>query len=95
MPVAQAVGTQIETIESIGGDDGLDPLQEAFIVCGGAQCGICTPGMILAAVALLRENPTPSTAEIRQAIAGNLCRCTGYTRIVESVTHACKKASAP
>lgn len=92
IPVAQVEGAEITTIEGITlGDGQLHPVQEAFIECGGAQCGICTPGMIIAAVSLLRRNPSPSDADIRNALAGNLCRCTGYMKIFESVVQACKK----
>jgi aerobic-type carbon monoxide dehydrogenase small subunit (CoxS/CutS family) len=66
----------------------MHPLQQAFLACGGAQCGICTPGMLIAATHLLEHNPHPSMAEIREGLAGNLCRCTGFTRIFESVIAA-------
>jgi len=69
-------------------------LQEAFLECGGAQCGICTPGMILAAVHLLDEKPEPTTAEIREGLSGNLCRCTGYSQIVEAVAEAARRRTA-
>ncbi len=80
VPVLQAEGASITTIEGIAG-----PVQQAFIDAGGAQCGICTPGMIVAAAALLLENAAPSEDEIRNGLAGNLCRCTGYMRIFEAV----------
>ena len=90
VPVAQINGTQVTTIEGIAGDDQLHAVQQAFIDCGGAQCGICTPGMVLAAVNLLERNPNPTETDIRNGLAGNLCRCTGYMKIFESVVQACK-----
>ena len=78
-------GREITTIEGIADGLALDPLQEAFAVTGGVQCGFCTPGMILAAKSLLAERPNPTEAEVRQALSGNLCRCTGYSKIVEAV----------
>ena len=92
VPVAQVEGSAIKTIEGIALSDGqLHDVQQAFIECGGAQCGICTPGMVMAAVNLLEKNPTPDEAEIRNGLAGNLCRCTGYMKIFESVVRACRK----
>src|ERR1700730_13679188 len=90
VPVAQVEGASIQTIEGIATDDQLHAVQRAFIECGGAQCGICTPGMVLAAVNLLDRNPNPSGTDIRNGLAGNLCRCTGYIKIFESVVRACK-----
>lgn len=90
VPVLQIEGTQIKTIEGIASDEQLHDLQQAFIACGGAQCGICTPGMIIAAVSLLERIPQPSEAEIRTGLAGNLCRCTGYMKIFEAVVRACQ-----
>jgi carbon-monoxide dehydrogenase small subunit len=84
----QAVGKKITTIEGIAIGDDLAPLQKCFIEDGGAQCGICTPGMIVSAEALLRQKKNPTDAEIRDAIAGNICRCTGYQRIVDAIRHA-------
>ena len=78
-------GKNITTIEGLRRDDGLHPLQEAFISHNAVQCGFCTPGMILTATALLDENPNPSEEEIRHYLQGNLCRCTGYTKIVQAV----------
>jgi len=92
VPVAQVEGTTLKTIEGIAGPDKLHAVQQAFIEYGGAQCGICTPGMVLAAVDLLERNPNPTEAEIRTGLAGNLCRCTGYMKIFESVVGACRKA---
>ncbi len=91
MPLLQAHGTDIVTIEGVASAERLHAVQEAFIRCGGAQCGICTPGMVLAAVALLDRVPQPSEAEVRAALAGNLCRCTGYMRIFEAVLEACRR----
>ena len=91
VPVVQAEGATIKTIESVASDDQLHAVQQTFVEFGGAQCGICTPGMVLAAVDLLERNPNPSEAEIRTGLAGNLCRCTGYMKIFESVVHACRK----
>jgi len=89
VPVLQAEGTEILTIEGVAGEH-LHAVQQAFLECGGAQCGICTPGMILAALNLLARHPQPTEAEIRQGLAGNLCRCTGYTKIVDSILAACR-----
>src|ERR671910_1803508 len=91
VPVAQANGSTIKTIEGVANGDELHAVQQAFIDYGGAQCGICTPGMIMAAVDLLERNPNPTEAEIRTGLAGNLCRCTGYMKIFESVVRACQK----
>lgn len=85
---AEADGKKITTIEGLADGDKLDPIQEAFVEQGGLQCGFCTPGMILSTKALLDENPNPSEEEIRRGIAGNLCRCTGYTKIIESIKAA-------
>jgi len=91
VPVLQAEGTSIRTIEGVADGDRLHAVQQAFITHGGAQCGICTPGMILAAVNLLAHHPRPTEAQIREGLAGNLCRCTGYIKIFESVVEACRK----
>ncbi len=93
VPVAQASGTSIDTIEGISAHALMRPLQEAFLECGGAQCGICTPGMILAAVHLLENKPEPALAEIREGLAGNLCRCTGYMQIFEAVARAARRVA--
>ena len=87
----QADGAELLTIEGLAQGDRLHPLQEAFWECHGLQCGFCTPGMILSAYQLLMRNPKPSEPEIRHAIDGNLCRCTGYEHIVDSVQYAAKK----
>jgi carbon-monoxide dehydrogenase small subunit len=91
VPVAQASGASIVTIEGMSAHTLMNPLQEAFLECGGAQCGICTPGMILAAVHLLEKKPEPALADIREGLAGNLCRCTGYTQIFEAVARAARR----
>lgn len=91
VPVAQVNGAEITTIEGVANDDVLHPVQQTFIDHGGAQCGICTPGMVLAAVDLLKRNPEPNENDIRNGLAGNLCRCTGYMKIFESVVRAYQK----
>ena len=91
VPVAQVSGAEITTIEGVARADQLHGVQQSFIEHGGAQCGICTPGMVLAAVDLLKRNPSPTENEIRNGLAGNLCRCTGYMKIFESVVRACQK----
>jgi len=88
VPVLQAAGSSVITIERLAAGGTLHVLQEAFLECGGAQCGICTPGMILAAVHLLNGTPEPTTGEIREGLSGNLCRCTGYSQIVDAVAEA-------
>lgn len=87
----EAEGRQITTIEGLASGDDLHPVQRAFIECGALQCGFCTPGMVLSTVALLRRSPNPSQAEIRDALAGNLCRCTGYDKIVKAVLQVAKE----
>jgi carbon-monoxide dehydrogenase small subunit len=94
VPVLQAGGASIVTIEGLAKGDALHVLQEAFLECGGAQCGICTPGMILAAAHLLNAKPRPTTDEIREGLSGNLCRCTGYAQIVEAVAEAAHRRSS-
>jgi carbon-monoxide dehydrogenase small subunit len=81
-------GKRIQTIEGMAKDGELHPVQKAFVEYGAIQCGFCTPGMVLSAVALLKRNKTPNTAEIKKAISGNLCRCTGYIKIVEAIQKA-------
>jgi carbon-monoxide dehydrogenase small subunit len=81
-------GKRIQTIEGMAKDGELHPVQKAFVEYGAIQCGFCTPGMVLSAVALLKRNKTPNTAEIKKAISGNLCRCTGYIKIIEAIQKA-------
>jgi len=81
----EADGKEIVTIEGLGGPDTLSPMQQAFVDAGAVQCGFCTPGMIMAAQYLINTNPDPSEADVRVALAGNLCRCTGYARIIQAV----------
>jgi carbon-monoxide dehydrogenase small subunit len=81
----QAEGKEIETIEGLGTPDHFHPLQKSFIHHGAVQCGFCTPGMLMSAVALLRKNPNPSVEEIKRGISGNLCRCTGYAKIIQAI----------
>lgn len=86
----EADGKKIVTIEGLAKEGELNPVQRAFVECGAIQCGFCTPGMVLSSVALLKANPNPTTEEIKRGISGNLCRCTGYTRIIDAVRHAGK-----
>ena len=88
----EAHGREVVTIEGVAQGEQLHPLQKAFAEYGGVQCGFCTPGMILAAKALLDSNPPPTEAEIRRGISGNLCRCTGYVKIVEAINAAAQSA---
>ena len=88
VPALQAEGARIETVEGLARDGEMHLLQQAFLTCGGAQCGICTPGMLIAATHLLASNPHPTMGEIREGLSGNLCRCTGFIRIFESVIAA-------
>jgi carbon-monoxide dehydrogenase small subunit len=91
VPALQTMGAEVTTIEGLAPTTAtLDRVQQAFIECGGAQCGICTPGMILAAKALLARHPRPTEDQVREGLAGNLCRCTGYTKIFTSVLRACE-----
>jgi aerobic carbon-monoxide dehydrogenase small subunit len=94
VPALQAEGARIRTIEGLANGDTLHAVQQAFITHGGAQCGICTPGMILAAVNLLAQHPQPDDTQIRQGLSGNLCRCTGYMKIFESVVAALRQAES-
>ena len=91
--VGQAEGCAIETIEGLAKDGELHPLQRAFAEAGAVQCGYCTPGAIMSAKALLQENPHPSDEEIREGLSGNLCRCTGYVKMVEAVRRAAQEMS--
>lgn len=94
MLAVQTNGHELQTVEGLGTPDNLHPLQQAFHEAHGLQCGFCTPGMIMSARHLLSKNPDPSEAEIRQAISGNLCRCTGYNKIVEAIQYAAAKMNA-
>ncbi len=99
VPVLQVEGRAVLTIEGLEGNDGLEkngrlhPLQEAFAQTGGTQCGVCTPGMILASYQLLKQYPHPTEQQIREGLAGNLCRCTGYQKIFDAVKQASQKAA--
>ena len=88
VPVCQVQGSTVLTVEGLAQDGRLDPVQRAFLECGGAQCGICTPGMLISARALLDCNAQPTRDEIKEAIAGNLCRCTGYVKIIDAIQQA-------
>lgn len=90
-PAMKAMNKEVLTIEGLGSPGKLHPIQEAFIERGATQCGFCTPGMILSAKALLDENPTPTELEVRVGLSGNLCRCTGYVKIVEAVLSVAEK----
>jgi carbon-monoxide dehydrogenase small subunit len=85
---AQAEGHEVVTVEGLGAANGLAPVQEAFVRAGAVQCGFCTPGLVVAATELLRRVPDPSEDEIREALSGNLCRCTGYAKIIDAVREA-------
>ncbi|WP_018703091.1 (2Fe-2S)-binding protein [Anaeromusa acidaminophila] len=91
MAAAQLEGADIVTIEGVATEENLSVVQQAFIDCGAVQCGFCTPGMVLAVLDLLYRNPLPSEAEVREGISGNLCRCTGYQKIVEAALMAAAK----
>jgi carbon-monoxide dehydrogenase small subunit len=93
VPVLQAKGADIVTIEGLAAGERLHALQQAFLDCGGAQCGICTPGMILAALHLLSKKPQPTIEEIREGLSGNLCRCTGYMQILKAVAEAGRRGA--
>lgn len=94
MLAVQADGCSITTVEGLALGEQLHPLQESFMQCGGLQCGYCTPGFLMASCALLRQTPRPTADEVRHGLNGNLCRCTGYTQIVESVLAAAEKMHA-
>ena len=94
IPVLQANGSEIVTIEGLASDGRLQVLQQSFLDCGGAQCGICTPGMIIASLHLLNKKPRPTLEEIREGLSGNLCRCTGYMQIFEAVADAARRGAA-
>ena len=95
VPVCQVEGSTVRTVEDLADGTALNDLQAAFLETGGAQCGICTPGMLLAGEAFLASGAEATDASIREAIAGNLCRCTGYTKIVEAITLAAERRHAP
>jgi carbon-monoxide dehydrogenase small subunit len=94
VPVLQAAGSSIVTIEGLAADSRFRALRETFLEFGGAQCGICTPGMMLAAVNLLNKKPAPTMDDIREGLSGNLCRCTGYAQILEAVAEAARRGAA-
>ncbi len=91
VPALQAQGSKIVTIEGLAGESRLLPLQQAFLDCGGAQCGICTPGILMATSQLLKKHPAPTMEQIKDGLSGNLCRCTGYTQICEAVAEAANR----
>jgi aerobic-type carbon monoxide dehydrogenase small subunit (CoxS/CutS family) len=90
LPVQEAIGVEVTTIEGLAGPDGQHPLQDAFDLTGGAQCGFCTPGILMSAAGLLAESEVPTLEEMREALSGNLCRCTGYTKIYEAIELAAR-----
>lgn len=94
IPVLQATNSEVTTIEGLAANGRAHALERAFLQCGGAQCGICTPGMILAACHLLGKKPQPTMQEIREGLSGNLCRCTGYAQILEAVAEAARQGTA-
>jgi len=94
-PVWEAEGKAVMTVEGLAGPGGLHPLQDAFEACGAAQCGFCTPGILMSAYALLSETPHPTRDEIKDALSGNLCRCTGYTQIYQAIEMAAEMARHP
>ena len=95
VPVSQANGASIQTVEGLAPDGRLGTLQQAFLETGGAQCGICTPGMLIAGHAFLVSGAAPTEEAIREAIAGNLCRCTGYTKIIDAIALAAERSRTP
>jgi carbon-monoxide dehydrogenase small subunit len=94
VPVSQARGASVQTVEGLAPKESLGTLQQAFLETGGAQCGICTPGMLMAGEAFLESGASPTNENIREAIAGNLCRCTGYTKIIEAIALAAERRTA-
>jgi len=88
----QADGRQVTTVKGLGSPEAPHPLQESFVAHGAVQCGFCSSGMVLSAASLMKQNPTPTRAEIREAISGNLCRCTGYTKIVDAIEEVANNA---
>jgi carbon-monoxide dehydrogenase small subunit len=95
VPVSQAHGTTVRTVEGLAAEAALSSLQQAFLETGGAQCGICTPGMLMAGEAFLASGAEPTEENLRGAIAGNLCRCTGYTKIVDAIALAAERRTGP
>ena len=95
VPVCQADGARVDTVEGLAGGEDLNPLQAAFLETGGAQCGICTPGMLMAAEAFLASGAEATEGAVREAIAGNLCRCTGYTKIIDAILLAAERRALP
>jgi aerobic carbon-monoxide dehydrogenase small subunit len=93
VPVAQAAGASIVTVEGMTADPRFRPVQDAFLELGGAQCGICTPGMIVSTVSLLLKKPNPTIDEVREGLSGNICRCTGYLQILEAVQEAARRSA--
>ena len=94
VPVVQVQGAQVQTVEGLSADGRLSALQDSFLAHGAAQCGICTPGLLMMSAALLAENPHPTPAAAREALAGNLCRCTGYQKIIDAVVSALPREPA-
>ena len=95
VPVSQAQGASVRTVEGLADGGRMNVLQQAFLETGGAQCGICTPGMLMAADAFLASGTEPTDENIREAIAGNLCRCTGYTKIIDAISLAAERSANP
>jgi carbon-monoxide dehydrogenase small subunit len=95
VPVSQAQGASVQTVEGLASNGTLHVLQQAFLETGGAQCGICTPGMLMAGQAFLASGADPTDENIREAIAGNLCRCTGYTKIIDAIALAAERSAQP
>jgi aerobic carbon-monoxide dehydrogenase small subunit len=95
VPVSQAQGASVQTVEGLATNGSLHALQQAFLETGGAQCGICTPGMLMAGQAFLASGAEATDENIREAIAGNLCRCTGYTKIIDAIALAAKRSAHP
>lgn len=93
IPLAQVQGRKVKTIEGVSQGQELHPVQKSFLEHGGAQCGICTPGMVMASIALLEKNPKPTLEDVKEGLAGNLCRCTGYMKIFDSVLKASENIS--
>ena len=94
VPVVQVEGAGVRTVEGLGEGGRLSALQESFLLHGAAQCGICTPGLLMMSASLLANNPHPTDAEVREGLAGNLCRCTGYQKIIDAVVNAIPRGSA-